>query len=388
MPKLQPVLLVILDGWGIRKEREDNAIAPRRHPEPGPRLARDYPSPSCRPPGSPSGCPTGRWATRRWATPTSAPGGSSTRTWSASTAPSRTASSSQNPVLLAAIGPGQGATARRSTCSASSPTAASTPSMDHLLRAARAAPRRAGVDARLRPRLPRRARHAAAERARATCGSSEQPAQEIGAAARSPPSSAATTRWTATSAGTGWSRPIDAIVRGQGPKAPSARRRHASRLRREGDRRVRQAHRARQRRRRARSARIRDGDAVIFFNFRADRARELTRALADPDFKEFDRGAGSTLGRLRLHDPVRRDLRPAGGLRARAARARSSREVAGRGRAQRSSAPPRPRSTPTSPSSSTAAARRSSPARSGILVPSPARREDLRPEAGDERAAR
>jgi 2,3-bisphosphoglycerate-independent phosphoglycerate mutase len=36
---------------------------------------------------------------------------------------------------------------------------------------------------------------------------------------------------------------------------------------------------------------IRDGDACIFFNFRADRAREITRALTDPGFKEFDRGA-------------------------------------------------------------------------------------------------
>jgi 2,3-bisphosphoglycerate-independent phosphoglycerate mutase len=34
---------------------------------------------------------------------------------------------------------------------------------------------------------------------------------------------------------------------------------------------------------------IRDGDGVIFFNFRADRARELTRALIDADFKEFHR---------------------------------------------------------------------------------------------------
>ncbi len=40
---------------------------------------------------------------------------------------------------------------------------------------------------------------------------------------------------------------------------------------------------------------IRDGDAVIFFNFRADRARELTRALAVPGFHEFDRG-GLRLG--------------------------------------------------------------------------------------------
>lgn len=36
--------------------------------------------------------------------------------------------------------------------------------------------------------------------------------------------------------------------------------------------------------------RIRDGDGVIFFNFRADRARQMTRALADPEFSGFDRG--------------------------------------------------------------------------------------------------
>jgi 2,3-bisphosphoglycerate-independent phosphoglycerate mutase len=32
---------------------------------------------------------------------------------------------------------------------------------------------------------------------------------------------------------------------------------------------------------------IRDDDAVIFFNFRADRARQMTRALAEPDFDKF-----------------------------------------------------------------------------------------------------
>jgi 2,3-bisphosphoglycerate-independent phosphoglycerate mutase len=37
-------------------------------------------------------------------------------------------------------------------------------------------------------------------------------------------------------------------------------------------------------------ARIREGDAVIFFNFRPDRARQLVRALAEHDFDEFDRG--------------------------------------------------------------------------------------------------
>ncbi|MEK7449246.1 MAG: 2,3-bisphosphoglycerate-independent phosphoglycerate mutase [Planctomycetota bacterium] len=34
---------------------------------------------------------------------------------------------------------------------------------------------------------------------------------------------------------------------------------------------------------------IKDNDSVIFFNFRADRAREITRALTEPDFNEFPR---------------------------------------------------------------------------------------------------
>jgi 2,3-bisphosphoglycerate-independent phosphoglycerate mutase len=42
--------------------------------------------------------------------------------------------------------------------------------------------------------------------------------------------------------------------------------------------------------------RMRDGDVALFFNFRADRARELSQALAFPGFSEFDRG-GLRLGR-------------------------------------------------------------------------------------------
>ncbi|AYC34665.1 2,3-bisphosphoglycerate-independent phosphoglycerate mutase [Pseudomonas cavernae] len=34
---------------------------------------------------------------------------------------------------------------------------------------------------------------------------------------------------------------------------------------------------------------VADGDAVVFMNFRADRARELTRAFVEPDFQEFAR---------------------------------------------------------------------------------------------------
>ena len=39
-------------------------------------------------------------------------------------------------------------------------------------------------------------------------------------------------------------------------------------------------------------ARIQEGDSVIFFNFRPDRARELARAFADPDFTGVERKGG------------------------------------------------------------------------------------------------
>lgn len=39
-------------------------------------------------------------------------------------------------------------------------------------------------------------------------------------------------------------------------------------------------------------ATIKPNDSVIFFNFRPDRAREITRALVDPDFKGFERKNG------------------------------------------------------------------------------------------------
>ncbi|MFH2047174.1 MAG: 2,3-bisphosphoglycerate-independent phosphoglycerate mutase [Pseudomonadota bacterium] len=37
------------------------------------------------------------------------------------------------------------------------------------------------------------------------------------------------------------------------------------------------------------AGKIKDNDAVVFFNFRSDRAREITRTLTDPDFSFFNR---------------------------------------------------------------------------------------------------
>jgi 2,3-bisphosphoglycerate-independent phosphoglycerate mutase len=44
-------------------------------------------------------------------------------------------------------------------------------------------------------------------------------------------------------------------------------------------------------------ARIRPGDSVVAFNFRPDRMREITLALADPNFNEVDRGGAEVVKR-------------------------------------------------------------------------------------------
>ncbi len=55
---------------------------------------------------------------------------------------------------------------------------------------------------------------------------------------------------------------------------------------------------------------VRDGDAVVHMNFRADRARQLTRAFAAPDFDAFDRGrvprtvGVTTLTEYQSHDEL------------------------------------------------------------------------------------
>ena len=62
---------------------------------------------------------------------------------------------------------------------------------------------------------------------------------------------------------------------------------------------------------------IADGDVLVCMNFRADRARQLTRTLTDPAFDGFARSRVPALRRLRVPHVLRRGVRaPAGGLRA------------------------------------------------------------------------
>jgi 2,3-bisphosphoglycerate-independent phosphoglycerate mutase len=59
LPKVKPVLLVVLDGWGIRVEREANAIAIAGTPAMD-ALVRDYPSTALRTSGLAVGLPEGQ----------------------------------------------------------------------------------------------------------------------------------------------------------------------------------------------------------------------------------------------------------------------------------------------------------------------------------------
>jgi 2,3-bisphosphoglycerate-independent phosphoglycerate mutase len=56
---------------------------------------------------------------------------------------------------------------------------------------------------------------------------------------------------------------------------------------------------------------VRRGDQFIFFNFRADRARQMSRALADPAFDAFDR-AGGPVVELVTFTQYDKDLRVSG----------------------------------------------------------------------------
>ncbi len=92
-------------------------------------------------------------------------------------------------------------------------------------------------------------------------------------------------------------------------------------------------------------AKIRDGDSVVFFNFRPDRAREMTRALGEEDFSEFDRGEAPKVALTTLTQ-LPGGLELPGGLPA-CAPGRDARVGRWPSGASASFTWPRPRSTPT-----------------------------------------
>ena len=116
-------------------------------------------------------------------------------------------------------------------------------------------------------------------------------------------------RWTATNAGIASSTATTRSSTARGRHAPTART--ASRRR---TRAARPTSSSRRPSSTASTAPVRDGDAVIHFNFRADRARQLTHALADGDVRRL---------RPRRRRPPRPARRDDDRVRGRPARARS-----------------------------------------------------------------
>ena len=56
----------------------------------------------------------------------------------------------------------------------------------------------------------------------------------------------------------------------------------------------------------AKGAQVRDNDSIIFYNFRPDRAREITRCFVDEDFQDVERKKGFVPVDLCLYHRVRR----------------------------------------------------------------------------------
>jgi 2,3-bisphosphoglycerate-independent phosphoglycerate mutase len=105
-----------------------------------------------------------------------------------------------------------------------------------------------------------------------------------------------------------------------------------------------------------------DGDVVVFMNFRADRARELTRALTDASFAGFPRHRVPRLAAYVCLTGYGDEFAP---CRSPSPRSRSPTASAStcRGSASPSSASRKPRNTRTSPISSAAVSRLNTPAR-------------------------
>ena len=359
----RPIVLVVIDGFGVGPDPRRTRSRPPRCRAGARCSPRGRTRRSTRP-AQRSGCPSGRWATARSATSTSAPAGRCSRTCRASTPRSRTARSSATRRCVGA--PSGRRRPRRAGCtsSASSGPAASTPTTATPSRS-RAGPRggrrttswsmRCSTVA-TRRRAPRTAflrRPRGAPRG----GPSRAPASR--------PSAAATTAWTATSAGSASQACYEAIVHGRGFGTPTRRRPPAlaaAYARGENDEFVRPTVID------GVDGRVRDGDVVIHFNFRADRAR-----AADPCARRRATSPASTAAG-RAARPARRDAdrvrgRAAGRGRLPAASSSPASPRSSRGWAGASSTSPRPRSTPTSRTSSTAASRTPGRARSGCSCP-------------------
>ncbi|XXF79283.1 2,3-bisphosphoglycerate-independent phosphoglycerate mutase [Myxococcaceae bacterium GXIMD 01537] len=292
MKPAHKVLLCILDGWGTRKERDSNAIVIAGTPQLD-RLTRDMPSTELATSGLAVGLPEGQMGNSEVGHTNIGAGRIVYQDLVRINRACESGELANNPVIRAAMEKAKADGKALHLLGLTSPGGVHA-SMDHLYCLLRAARERglpqehvlvhAFLDGRDTP-------------PQSALGYLEELERFLGET-HAGRIATVSGRYYAMDRDKRWDRvklAYDALVFGQGPKAPDAlaavRASYAEKVTDEfvkptvlthGDG--------------TPVGRIQDGDVVIFFNFRADRARELTRALAFPDFKEFDRG-GLALGR-------------------------------------------------------------------------------------------
>ncbi len=111
-----PTTLIIMDGFGLRRRDGRQRRRRRQHAPCWTSSSRNTPIPSCPPPGWTWACLPGRWATARWATPTSAQAGWCFRTCPASAKSIEDGDFFENPAYVARHGRLPGKAALPCTC--------------------------------------------------------------------------------------------------------------------------------------------------------------------------------------------------------------------------------------------------------------------------------
>ncbi len=283
MPKIKPVLLVVLDGWGIRKEREANAIAIAGTPNVD-ALVREYPSTALETSGLSVGLPEGQMGNSEVGHTNLGAGRIVYQDLVRINRAIEDGSFFKNDALLMVVRRAKEAGGALHLMGLVSDGGVHS-HVEHLAACVELARREglakvfvhAFMDGRDTPPrsglgymadLEKRLRDGGCGRVATVCG-----------------------RYWAMDRDKRWDRVAlawEALVHGEGFKAGSGvAAMEASYARGDGDEFVKPTVVVNGDGKPVGS--VRDGDAILFFNFRADRAREITRAFTDPQFKEFDR---------------------------------------------------------------------------------------------------
>jgi 2,3-bisphosphoglycerate-independent phosphoglycerate mutase len=282
VPKVKPVLLVILDGWGLRAEREANAIAIAGTPSMD-ALARDYPSTALQTSGLSVGLPEGQMGNSEVGHTNLGAGRIVYQDLVRINRAVEDGSFFVNPVLVEAVRRARSGSGTIHFMGLLSDGGVHS-HVEHL---------HACLELARREGVPRAFVHAFLD------GRDTPPRSGLGymeafekrlSDARYGAVATVCGRYYAMDRDKRWDRvalAYAAMVRGEGHRATSgARAIEEAYARGENDEFVKPTvvvNGGGEPR-----ARVRDGDGLLFFNFRADRAREITRAFTQEGFHDFD----------------------------------------------------------------------------------------------------